>query len=44
MAGKNQSSQPKVVVYRKSTNGEFTTKQYAQKHPNTTEKETYKKS
>lgn len=32
-----------VVVHRKSTTGEFTTKTYAKNHPNTTERERIKR-
>ncbi|HPX94185.1 MAG TPA: multidrug transporter [Candidatus Moranbacteria bacterium] len=30
------------IIYRKSDNGRLTTKEYAKKHPNTTEKEIVK--
>jgi hypothetical protein len=34
----------KVVVYRRSDNGHFTTKEYAKRHPKTTEREVVKKN
>ena len=33
----------KKVNYRRADNGQYTTEKYAQKHPNTTVKETEKK-
>ena len=33
------AKEEKRVIYRRSDNGEITTKEYADKHPRTTEKE-----
>jgi hypothetical protein len=39
-----KAPEPKKTVYRDSDKGQFTTKEYAEKHPKTTEKERVKKN
>lgn len=38
----SKQNQEKKTVYRDSKDGQFTTKEYSAKHPNTTEKERVK--
>lgn len=35
----SNKTEPKKTVYRDSTDGQFVTKRYAERHPDTTEKE-----
>jgi hypothetical protein len=39
----SMATAPKKTIYRRSDNGQITTKQYAENHPKTTEKERVKK-